>query len=70
MAIIFDRHVLPNFPLLQFQWQFSGFITYRTKLLNVDWFVTDRAKLLNANWFRQRAFFLNFAPMKGKITRS
>ena len=34
---------------------FSGFITYR-------------AKLLNADWFRQRAFFLNFPSMEGKIT--
>ena len=33
-------------------------------------FITYRAKLLNAYWFRQRAFFLNFPSMEGKITRS
>ena len=33
-------------------------------------FITYRAKLLNADWFRQRAFFLNFPSMEGKITRS
>ena len=32
-------------------------------------FITYRAKLLNADWFRQRAFFLNFPSMEGKITR-
>ena len=32
--------------------------------------ITYRAKLLNADWFRQRAFFLNFPSMEGKITRS
>ena len=31
-------------------------------------FITYRAKLLNADWFRQRAFFLNFPSMEGKIT--
>ena len=30
--------------------------------------ITYRAKLLNADWFRQRAFFLNFPSMEGKIT--
>ena len=33
-------------------------------------FITYRAKLLNADWFRQRALFLNFPSMEGKITRS
>ena len=33
-------------------------------------FITYGAKLLNADWFRQRAFFLNFPSMEGKITRS
>ena len=32
--------------------------------------ITYRAKLLNADWLRQRAFFLNFPSMEGKITRS
>ena len=32
--------------------------------------ITYRAKLVNADWFRQRAFFLNFPSMEGKITGS
>ena len=32
-------------------------------------FITYRAKLLNADWLRQRAVFLNFPSMEGKITR-
>ena len=35
----------------------------------VQQLITYRAKLLNADWFRQRAFFLNFPSMEGKITR-
>ena len=38
--------------------------------MTVTVFITYRAKLLNADWFRQRAFFLNFPSMEGKITRS
>ena len=39
-------------------------------LYKITPFITYRAKLLNADWFRQRAFFLNFPSMEGKITRS
>ena len=39
-------------------------------LFTVFSFITYRAKLLNADWFRQRAFFLNFPSMEGKITWS
>ena len=37
-------------------------------LLGITDVITYRAKLLNADWFRQRAFFLNFPLMAGKIT--
>ena len=33
------------------------------------YFITYRAKLLDVDWLRQRAFFLNFPSMEGKITR-
>ena len=50
-------HILDHFSISLFFFLIIMFITYR-------------AKLLNADWFRQRAFFLNFPSMEGKITRS
>ena len=37
--------------------------------LGISDIITYRAKLLNVDWLRQRAFFLNFPSMEGKITR-
>ena len=37
--------------------------------IKITTLITYRAKLLNADWLRQRAFFLNFPSMEGKITR-
>ena len=45
-------------------------LIYELHWLPIRYIITYRAKLLNADWFRQRAFFLNFPSMEGKITRS
>ena len=43
---------------------------YYSRCFIITAIITYRAKLLNADWLRQRAFFLNFPSMEGKITRS
>ena len=59
----FEKKVIIILALDQFDWNLP-------KLLSVIVVITYRAKLLNGDWFRQRAFFLNFPSMEGKITWS
>ena len=62
-----DRKLITKF---QFDPNSHGHRFLSGKTVSVIRVITYRAKLLNADWFRQRAFFLNFPSMEGKITRS